>query len=286
MLGGYNTPVPVIASQPHRPEVEDIEPPPDHPDDGDPGDDNTGPWVTVAAFWKPDEAHIARLRLESEGIPVLMLDENLIATDWLYANAAGGIKLQVPQSRAAESRVLLSRATVSPASHRVLDYADPNQDRDVLLARFPVAAEAQLAANVLDAWGFEVRLFQRTRSNVAELWVPSPSVTRSREILQSTPAAQWLLNSGVEATDSGAETTCVACGSRNLSRTHHRWVIGGMISLLLMLGIGAGGSVRVVSIVFSLALLPAMLSRSYLRCNECGRLNPAPRRTGDVNRTG
>ncbi len=42
-----------------------------------------------------------------QGIPTLILDENLIATDWLLANAAGGIKLQVPAARLAEARQLL-----------------------------------------------------------------------------------------------------------------------------------------------------------------------------------
>ena len=92
--------------------------PPEEFDDGqnsDGGDDGAegfgsgdGPWVTVATFWQAPSAHIARLRLESAGIDCAILDENLVATDWLYANAVGGIKLQVPTTDADRAVELLS----------------------------------------------------------------------------------------------------------------------------------------------------------------------------------
>jgi hypothetical protein len=65
--------------------------------DDEEGDDDPTRWVTVATFWQPTYAHIARLKLESEGIDCFIIDENLVATDWLWANAVGGIKLQVPE---------------------------------------------------------------------------------------------------------------------------------------------------------------------------------------------
>jgi hypothetical protein len=83
-------------------------PPPETPDDrGDDDRDDDGPWVTVATFWSAPEAHLARLRLESNDIDCIILDENLVSTDWLYANAVGGIKVQVPASRAAYAKDLL-----------------------------------------------------------------------------------------------------------------------------------------------------------------------------------
>src|SRR5688572_27420778 len=86
-------------------------------DDGDNDDDDVR-WVTVATFWKPTDAQLARIKLESEGIDVVILDENLIATDWLMANAIGGIKLQVPEPDAAAAGALLagSRAAARPVS--------------------------------------------------------------------------------------------------------------------------------------------------------------------------
>lgn len=51
--------------------------------------------VTVATFNNPLEAHIICGRLESEGIECFLADENIVAANWLYANAVGGVKVQV-----------------------------------------------------------------------------------------------------------------------------------------------------------------------------------------------
>lgn len=40
-------------------------------------------------------AHIIKQRLEAEGIPAFLQDENMITMDWLYKQALGGIKLRV-----------------------------------------------------------------------------------------------------------------------------------------------------------------------------------------------
>jgi hypothetical protein len=54
--------------------------------------------VTIASFCFPHEAHIARAKLESENIPVVVADEFTISMQWLYSNALGGVKIQVPPS--------------------------------------------------------------------------------------------------------------------------------------------------------------------------------------------
>lgn len=74
----------------------------DHGDEGDPVR-----WVTVASYWNPSEAHIARLKLESEEIDCVIVDENLVATQWLWANALGGVKVQVPEPDASRAVSLL-----------------------------------------------------------------------------------------------------------------------------------------------------------------------------------
>ena len=91
---------PIGDEPPHRPDDEDGDR--DGEDEGD-----RRPWVTVATFWQPMDAHLARIKLQSEGIECALIDEYLVATDWLYANAVGGIKLQVPQGRFAEAREAL-----------------------------------------------------------------------------------------------------------------------------------------------------------------------------------
>lgn len=53
--------------------------------------------VTVATFDTMPDAHIALGKLGAAGIDAYLADENLVQTDWLYAAAVGGIKLQVRQ---------------------------------------------------------------------------------------------------------------------------------------------------------------------------------------------
>jgi ribosomal protein S27AE len=52
---------------------------------------------TAATYREPYKAHIARGKLEAEGIPAIVLDEHLIQIDWLYSQAIGGVKVQVPE---------------------------------------------------------------------------------------------------------------------------------------------------------------------------------------------
>jgi hypothetical protein len=55
--------------------------------------------VTVATFGDGWEAHLAIGKLEAEGIPAVLADENIVGTGGgIYTNLAGGIKLQVPEA--------------------------------------------------------------------------------------------------------------------------------------------------------------------------------------------
>ncbi len=50
---------------------------------------------TIAAFDYPADVQIIKGRLESEGIPVFLKDENTLNSDPIISNAIGGVKLQV-----------------------------------------------------------------------------------------------------------------------------------------------------------------------------------------------
>lgn len=63
--------------------------------------------VTVATYDLMPYAHIAKGRLEAEGIPCVLADEHLVQADWLYSPAVGGIKLQVEAEFAARARIVL-----------------------------------------------------------------------------------------------------------------------------------------------------------------------------------
>ncbi len=64
--------------------------------------------VTVATFENIVDAHIALGRLQAEGIPCHLSDENLVQADWLYSIAVGGIKLQVEADFADHARRVLA----------------------------------------------------------------------------------------------------------------------------------------------------------------------------------
>jgi hypothetical protein len=66
------------------------------------------PLVTVAQCNLPAEAHAMRLHLQEAGIAVFLADEFTVTMDWLLSNAVGGVKVQVPASRADEAAELLA----------------------------------------------------------------------------------------------------------------------------------------------------------------------------------
>jgi hypothetical protein len=65
--------------------------------------------ITVATFDNQADAHIAKGRLEAEGLSPVLGDNHLVQTDWLYSAALGGIKLQVPSGEAERARQLLDQ---------------------------------------------------------------------------------------------------------------------------------------------------------------------------------
>jgi hypothetical protein len=68
--------------------------------------------VTVASFALPTEAHMARLRLESEGVDCLLIDEHTVSVYWFLSPALGGIKLQVPVDQVEQAREVLGAEAV------------------------------------------------------------------------------------------------------------------------------------------------------------------------------
>jgi hypothetical protein len=56
--------------------------------------------VTIATFDNVLDAGYWRALLESQGIPVAAIDQEIVAVEWQIARAVGNIKLQVPESEA------------------------------------------------------------------------------------------------------------------------------------------------------------------------------------------
>ncbi|RFZ90876.1 DUF2007 domain-containing protein [Mucilaginibacter conchicola] len=51
--------------------------------------------ITFERYYDPMLAHIVRTRLEDNGIPCFIADENVIAANPMFNNAVGGIKLKI-----------------------------------------------------------------------------------------------------------------------------------------------------------------------------------------------
>jgi hypothetical protein len=51
--------------------------------------------ITFESYYDPMLAHIVRSRLEANGIPCFIADENTIAANPLYNQATGGVKIKI-----------------------------------------------------------------------------------------------------------------------------------------------------------------------------------------------
>lgn len=52
-------------------------------------------YVTIARFTLPQDMHLAKAKLESEGVDCEVRDELTVQTDNFLSNAIGGVRLQV-----------------------------------------------------------------------------------------------------------------------------------------------------------------------------------------------
>ena len=62
---------------------------------------------TIASYAKPDDAFLARARLEGSGVAASIRDEHTISTDWFYSNAIGGVRVEVEDEDVARAREIL-----------------------------------------------------------------------------------------------------------------------------------------------------------------------------------
>ena len=63
--------------------------------------------VVLRAFSQPHEAHLACSALQAAGIQATLADVHIVAANWLYSNAVGGVKVLVPVEDAAAAEALL-----------------------------------------------------------------------------------------------------------------------------------------------------------------------------------
>lgn len=68
---------------------------------------------TVAAYSKPEEAYLAKARLESDGINASVRDDVTISLYWLFSNAIGGVKVDVEDEDYDRAREVLALPKVA-----------------------------------------------------------------------------------------------------------------------------------------------------------------------------
>jgi hypothetical protein len=61
----------------------------------------------VARFPEPVMAHMAKARLEEEGIPAFVRDAHTIGIQWLYSIALGGVRVEVDEQDEERAKELL-----------------------------------------------------------------------------------------------------------------------------------------------------------------------------------
>ena len=64
--------------------------------------------VTVYTAFNPADAHLVRSRLEAAGFHAVVTNETAALTIEGYAMAAGGVRVLVPESEAADAKEFLS----------------------------------------------------------------------------------------------------------------------------------------------------------------------------------
>ena len=63
--------------------------------------------ITIATFTSPLDAHIAKGRLETEGISAFITHEYHISVAWFLSNALGGVKVRVLRENQAEAEKIV-----------------------------------------------------------------------------------------------------------------------------------------------------------------------------------
>jgi len=68
--------------------------------------------VTIANYARPEEAHLARLRLCREDVPAFVVDEALVQMNWLFGFMLGGVRLQVAEDDIEKALAILKAEPV------------------------------------------------------------------------------------------------------------------------------------------------------------------------------
>jgi hypothetical protein len=71
---------------------------------GDEGTSGSGGLVLIARLFTALDAHLLQGRLEVEGVPAVVVDDNIVQTNPFLTMAVGGVRVLVPESHAKHAR--------------------------------------------------------------------------------------------------------------------------------------------------------------------------------------
>ena len=75
----------------------------------------------VASFRDAYQAHILKGALEAAGIPAAIQDEQLATIDWMYSQAIGGVKVNVPDEYYAQAKKLIEEINQEGENKDILE---------------------------------------------------------------------------------------------------------------------------------------------------------------------
>jgi hypothetical protein len=99
--------------------------------------------VTVRAFTAVIDAQVACAVLQSAGLDASLRDEHVVSMQWLFSNAVGGVKLQVPADQVDIARAMLDapasidHTSGGTAAHDACPHCGGSRAESVLWGRQP-----------------------------------------------------------------------------------------------------------------------------------------------------
>jgi hypothetical protein len=78
--------------------------------------------IEIANFDEYTKAEITKIALEREGVPCFLSGENLAATNWLYSQISGGIKLYIKESDRQKAESILNTIRQSEETNKDVNY--------------------------------------------------------------------------------------------------------------------------------------------------------------------
>jgi len=183
------------------------------------------------------EAGSARSALDAAGVDVAVLDENIIALNWLYSNAVGGVKLMVRREDLEEAfEILSSSSREAAADDEVTDApAQESEDQPAACLSCGGAAFARIprlkifAALALVAFGVGVAINQPGLAVALVVsmlliiaFVPSHRCTNCGERWNAPEPPESVIEAPPPTASDLTERHCRRCGSSDVHRIYYR----------------------------------------------------------------